>query len=479
MGEMKTIHETARSTPVLAECDVLVAGGGVAGCAAAWAAATAGARTILVERNGCLGGVATATGMSNIANLMITADDRLVVRGFARNLIDRLIETGAASSGWASRDIPGCCMDSERMKVVLIEMLQEAGVEILTHAMGTRPVVDGARVGGAFIESKSGREAILAGATVDATGEADLVARTGAQAEMHQGSASILFKFAGVDIDRFVECCLADPDGFPAPRDFTWDLDTFVRNWRERGVLFFPHGGGNTWPFMRRIVEAGRFEEHWDGARSLAAFGLYGIRGNGFVTVNANFETITGLDVRDLSKLELLAQRACYHTAAMMQREIPGFENAVVASVGTDLGVRQSRRIVGRETLARDAVYDPQSPSRADAVIGTMAAWLSKPAEGQFVSPYTVDVPFGISVPRGCENLLVASAKSVSTDPIALIRTMPGCMICGQATGVAAAIAVRDGVNAEDAPIREVQRTLLRQDAHLGPDERLSGLGLA
>ena len=93
--------------------------------------------------------------MANIGNLMMTAVDAVVVRGFAEKLIDRLIAVGAASRAWASREVPGCCVDTERMKVVLTEMLQDAGVAILTHALGARPIMNGTKVEGAFIESKS------------------------------------------------------------------------------------------------------------------------------------------------------------------------------------------------------------------------------------------------------------------------------------------------------------------------------------
>lgn len=473
----KTVDEAARSIPVLEETDVLVAGGGVAGCAAAWAAATAGAGTILLERNGCLGGVATATGMANIGNLMMSADDTLIVRGFAEKLIERLIAVSAASRGWASREVPGCCVDTERMKAVLIEMVQEAGVTILSHALGARPIMNGTRVEGAFIESKSGRQAILAGATVDTTGEADLAYQAGSEIVNSNGTASILFKLAGVDVDRFVDLCAEDPEGFPHPADFVWDCDTFVRNWRDRGVLFFPHGGGDRWPFMRKIVDEGRFEPNIPPAGRLSAFGLYGIGGNGFVTVNANFYPIEDLDIRKLSEYEVHAQRMCYHTAEMMIREIPGFENAVVAAVGTDLGVRTSRRIVGRETMTAADLYDTDGSTHVGSVIGTKPVRIT-PADGQFVSSDTGDVPFGVTVPQGCENLLVGSAKSISTDPPGMIRSMAGCMVCGQADGVAAAIAAKTGVNAEDAPIAEIQKTLLDQGAYLGPDERLNELGL-
>ena len=98
--------------------------------------------------------------------------------------------------------------------------------------------------------------------------------------------------------------------------------------------------------------------------------------------------------------------------------------------------------------------------------------------DGEFFKSFTTDVPLGVTVPQGCENLLVGSAKSISTQPKGLIRGMSGCMLCGQAAGVASAIAAKAGVSSTDAPIREVQGELLRQGARLGDAERLGQLGL-
>ena len=275
----ENVYEPARSIPVLDEADVAVVGGGVAGCAAAWAAAAAGAKTVLLERNGCLGGVAAASLMENIGNMFLTASGRQIIAGFAGKLVDRLVEAGAASPHWKSREVPGVVIDSERLKVVLIEMLQEQGVRIFTHALGARPVMEGGQVAGVFAESKSGRQAVLAKATVDASGEADIAWQAGARMKYRAGTASTLFKMANVDLDAFVDFLAQDPDGFPAGSDFVKDLDTFARNWRERGILFFPHGGGRNWRHVKGLVESGALPTQAGPAFNLHALGLYALRG--------------------------------------------------------------------------------------------------------------------------------------------------------------------------------------------------------
>jgi hypothetical protein len=473
-----TVPEEARDIPVLEEVDVLVAGGGVAGCAAAVAAARAGASTLLMERNGCLGGVATATLMANIGNRFLTASGEQVISGFAGEVVERLVAVGAASPRWRHRDVPGVVIDSERLKVVLIEMAEEAGVRVLTHAVAARPVMHGSAVRGVFCESKSGRQAVLAKATVDATGEADLAYQAGARCHFQTGTASILFKLANVDLDAFVAFLRQDPEGFPAGQDYVRDLETFERNWRERGTLFFPHGGGRTWPFLQQAVARGDLKREIPPAFSLDAFGLYAIGGPGFVVVNSNFYRIADLDVRNLSEFELHAQKICFYVADFVIKHVPGFSRARVAHVGVDLGIRVSRYIEGRTVLDGNVISAP-APVLADDVIGTFPVSDQRPERQGFFRDYTCDIPFGITVPMGCDNLLVASGKSVSTAPPAILRGMTGCMICGQGVGAASALAAAKGLRSADVPVRELQRELLSQKACLGEQERLRALGLA
>ena len=474
----ETVHEAARSIPVLEQVDVAVVGGGVAGSAAAYAAGKAGARTILLERNGCLGGVATATLMANIGNEIITATGEQTVHGFAGEVIDRLIAVGGASPHWASREVPGCCIDSEKFKVVLIEALEDAGVTILTHALGARPILDDRNVTGVFVESKSGRQAILARATVDASGEADMAWQAGAEIEFKGGNASLLFKLANVDLDAFVKFAMEDPAHFPAPRDFLLNIERFERNWKERGILFFPHGGGRAWPVFTRAIEAGEFQDEIPPAYSLHALGMYAIKGSGFIVVNSNFYKVEDLDIRNLARSETHAQKMCYYVANFLKAHVPGFENSAVAHVGVDLGVRSSRRIIGRKRVERTDAHDASGPVHFDDVIGVLPVQDTKQECGEFFKDYTYDFPFGAAVPTGCDNLLMASAKSISADPVTLLRTMTGCMVAGQATGAASAIAAQSGVNSADVPIRDLQKELIRQNVNLGDADRLKQLNL-
>lgn len=477
----RTWYEAARAVEVLDEVDVIVAGGGVSGCAAARAAARAGAKTVMLERNGCLGGVATASLMANIGNLMIASTGDVVTRGFAMDVLDRAAAVGAASPKWKSREVPGCTIDSERFKVVLIDMLQEAGVTILTHALGARPIMEERSVRGVFVESKSGRQALLAKAVIDCTGEGDLAWQAGAEVRSVRSTASTLFALDGVDVDAFIAFLKRNPADFPAMCDFVKDLDTFDRNWRERGVFFFPHvsGARGDWPALNRILDKTGFSAAaGDPDYAETRMGMYAVKGSS-VAINSNKYIIRDLDVRNLSRMELHAQRMCYRAAELLQKHMPGFEKSRVAHIGVDLGLRCARVIVSQETLSVVEMRSPSGPSRRDTVIGCSPVRNDDKASGRFVEDYTFDIPFGILVPKGCENLLVASGKSVGTQQPGTIRGMSTCMSCGQAAGVAGALAAKSGVPVAQTPIRDVQRELLAQGVWLGDEARLKELGLA
>ena len=168
----------------------------------------------------------------------------------------------------------------------------------------------------------------------------------------------------------------------------------------------------------------------------------------------------------------------CHYVGEFLIRNVPGFAGGHVVAMGSDLGVRRSRMIAGRSALRAEDLRDPDGPYLAADVIGVTPAQDTRCAGGEYYQDFTTDIPFGIMVPTAPGNLLVGSAKSVCTEPVGIIRGMTGCMICGQAAGVASALAASSGVASADVPIREMQAALLEQGAYLGDGPRLKSLGL-
>ena len=476
----QTVHEAARDIPVYEETDVLVAGGGISGLAAALASARTGAKTLLIERNGCLGGVATATLMANIGNRFLTHSGAQAVYGIAAEVIDRLVAVGAASKRWKHRDVPGCVIDSERAKVVFIEMLEEAGVTIFTHALAARPIMEGHHVKGCFFESKTGRRAVLAKNTVDATGDLDLAIQTPADVVSHRGNCSLLFKICGVDLDAFVEWLRKDPDGFPNGMDWTKDVETLARNYYDRGIFFFPHYGGKEWAFLKEAVEKGEFKPRIDPAFNLDVLGMYALKGRGNVVINSNYYIFESLDIRTLSHYETHAQKMCYYVADFLRAKVPGFGDSRVEHLGVDLGLRGSRHINGRTCLREEHMSSQDGPTLFDDVIAVMPKQV-KDDPVRYFQDDTCDIPFGVTVPKGhVRNLLSGSARSIDTEGghKRLIRGMGGCMIIGQAVGTASAMGANMGCAGDEVPIRDLQRQLVRDGVCLGDSHRVTDLGL-
>jgi len=472
---LEKVREERREIPIAAECDVLVAGGGVSGVAAALGAARSGADTVLVERSGCLGGVATAGLMANISNRYFTSDGRRILGGPALEIVQRLVEMGGAVEGWMTPELPGITLDPEVLKVVLGRLLREAGVRTLFLSQVSDVVLDGDRLSGVIIETIGGRQAICAKAVVDATEGCVVAHLAGAPTAVDKSNGSLLFRMAGVDVDRFVDYYAEHPEDYPSRKDRAIPAEWFVRNWRERGVMFFPHGGGKVTDLVNRHVRAGEYDSKRGRAYDLDAFGMYANGRNGVVTVNSNF-FVTDLDPWEASRREEEAREMAFYAADFLKKYIPGFEDAVLVAMAEYVGVRASRWIEGVETL--DATDQTRPLRAANVVAVTVCQGRSEPTGGMVLLNDWYDIPYGCLLPRGVRGLIVGSGKTVSSRPRAAVRGMSRCLPIGHAAGVAAALAAQEGVSPHDVAVPEVQRRLVEQNAFLGDEARLAELGI-
>lgn len=475
---MKTVREPAREIPVATEPEVLVVGGGLSGVSAAVAAARAGAETLLVERNATLGGVATAGLMASIGNTFFTAEGRQVIQGFGGELVDRLTARGGASPKWCSVETPGVTLDPELLKAVIVEALEEAGVKVLLLTQVVGAIVEEDALKGVLIENSAGRTAILAQSTVDATGDAEVATRAGAPYHFAPGNASLEFRMAGVVIDKFVDYFRQHPEDYPERQDRAMPFQQFERNWRERGIFFFPHGGGYGAELFQQHVRSGEYEKALGQSYGLDAFGMYAFGGNGVVVINSNFFR-ADLDPWKQSKRELEARKMVFHAADFLKRHIPGFEGAFVVAIGEELGVRYTRWLDGEYTFTEE---EADRAARFGDAIGVSPCKKRLPnsygSGGVILLAEWFEIPLRCMLPKGMENLVVASGKAVSTRPVGLLRGMATCMVLGQAAGAAAALSAQRDSSPRKLDIRAVQKELLTQGAYLGEEERLRELGL-
>ncbi|HVB50052.1 MAG TPA: FAD-dependent oxidoreductase [Burkholderiales bacterium] len=436
-----TWREQARDIPVYRECDVLVVGGGPSGTAAAVAAARAGADVALLERYNHLGGLSTG-GLVIWIDRMTDWDGRQVIRGLGEELLDRLpadAVAGPARREWGSRDPARAAhwsqrtaayhgivtwsptVDPERLKLASQDMVVGEAVHLVYHCWAAAPLVEGGAVRGAIFESKAGRQALRAKVVVDATGDGDLFARAGAAFESDIEKDDIhhcmntAWLFGGVDMQRWLEFKAGRPEEFSA----------FMARGREK-LRYFER------PFVS-----------W--RNDIALF--MGPRQSGF----------SALDPDDQTEVEIRSHRLMAEHLEFFRAHAPGFENAYLLQSAPQLGVRHSRRLVGVKKVTR-----AQWPTAMvfDDEIGVTPS----------VSPKfpNISIPYGALVPETLDGLL-ACGRHMACDPNShgFLREIPQCWITGQAAGVGAALAARDGVEPRAVDIGALQALLLRQGAYL------------
>jgi hypothetical protein len=436
-----TVTEAARELPVHAETDVLVVGGGPSGCAAATAAARLGADVLLVERYGHLGGLATG-GLVFWIDRMTDWEGNHVIRGYAEEVLERLPRdavNGPAPELWGSHDPDAVTywqprlnafretvtwspmVDPEWLKVVSAQLLGEAGAQLQLHSWAVQALVEDGAVRGVVFESKQGRRAILAKVVVDASGDLDICALAGAafESDMDTGDVShcmnVVWCFAGVDMDRWIAFGQQSPD--------------------ERHALL-----------KQASAELGFAEPPFRAWRNDVAV-FMGPRLSGY----------SGLDVDDLTAVELESRRRMVAHLRFFREHMPGFENAWIMTTAPQTGIRHTRRLVGAHRLSAD---DWKGGVVHDDEVGV------SPSPGPKFSP--VSVPYGALVPAELDNVL-APGRHLASDPStqSFMREVPQCWLTGHAAGVAAAVAVAGGQRPREVDVHRVQAELLAQGAHL------------
>ncbi|MBT4820225.1 MAG: FAD-dependent oxidoreductase, partial [Lentisphaerae bacterium] len=241
---MEMVLQAPREIPVRGEYDVIVCGGGLGGTAAAVAAGRTGARTLLIERNSFLGGVATAGMCCSIFNCYYTSEGQLGTTGIAVEVADKLAESMGYGRKWHKHK-GHIIYDIERGKQVLQDLVVDAGAELLLQACVAGAVVSDGALDGVVVETKSGPQAIRAKVVVDATGDSDVAARAGARVRViEKGVHSLCFRLGNVDVDMFVDYFREHPEQFPEYMDVDWTLPEALAQYDECGTFLFPHGGG-------------------------------------------------------------------------------------------------------------------------------------------------------------------------------------------------------------------------------------------
>jgi hypothetical protein len=451
---MKTVRESAREVPVIAEVDVLVVGSGPGGLAAALGAARAGASTLLLERFGCLGGNITVVGVESLA--WYRREQTVDSEGIGIELEVRAKAMGATSPEVQSRSE---ALNADMFKVVADQLVEEAGVRPLLHALAIDVVMEGDTLRGVIIHSKSGRGAILARRTVDATGDADIAHHAGAPyhktPKERMLPVTVMFSVAGVDRKRFLDYVAANPTKYK-----DWGLNWDTEKGGKEDELFSPY-------LERPFAQARAAGVIPPGLKSIG--GTWSTISDGGEATYLNMIHLTGFDgtdVWDLTRAEIEGRYQALQAIKALNHFAPGFEAARLRTYGMTVGIRDTRKIEGRYNLTE---RDVRNQARFADSIGIFPEFID--GYGVLVLPTTgrfFEIPFGALVPRQVENLLVAG-RCIAGDEIshAAVRSMMCCTVTGQGAGVAAALSIKDGVPSSQIDIGRLQAELRRQGVRL------------
>lgn len=400
------VTEPARQIPVLAETDVLVIGGGPAGVAAAVASSRTGAETYLVERYNHLGGL--WTGGLVLPLLSTHAVDknkrtRQVIFGIGGEMAQRLKDLGMSI-----HEI-NPVIDPEAGKYVLDEMVREAGVKMLYHAWCSQVIMDGNTIKGVFVESKSGRMAILAKVVIDCTGDGDIFHWAGEPYDVMKYHIGLVHRLGNVDrIDKNSPGYVKTDVGKPTPLPSV--------NWVNM------HG----------------------------------------------LDDQDGVDVMTLSRLQMDYRKEIWENS-MKIRQTPGHEQVFLLDTASQIGVRMSRMVEGEYKLTLE---DTMTFKSFKDVIGVSGAWTTMLYNGKSVPKNERplwQIPFRSLVPKKTDNLLVAGrCFCFERELVEDTRIIGTCLVTGHGAGAAAGLAVKDNERIRDVEPKKLKKLLLDQGAWLG-----------
>jgi hypothetical protein len=462
MAANKSIIESARKIKVVREVDVVVVGGGPGGVASAISAARNGAKTILIERYGHLGGMATG-GLINIFPNLSDISGRQHIFGLTQEIIDRLDKRGSVSyprrEDWGTTDpkvvdyylnanlgffyvrqdhnrggqqavLYTAVIDPEILKDELNDMVLGAGAELFLHSWGTRPIMGGDTVKGVIFESKSGRQAIMGKVVIDATGDGDIFVAAGADFDATLNSkyrtAWLAFTFwmANVDIKKYEDFQASQPE-------------------RHKTL-------------MEKLSKLGGYPHFFKGVLDNQSGVLW------YHCMQPQAEPTDAMDVEQLTKIDITARKRALITHDFMRKNVPGFEKCFVMQTAPQLGTQGGRRVTGEYTLTQDDIV-------ADRVFEDTIAVLANNDLGEISARHpTLCVPYRCLVPKKIEGLLVACRAFSSEDSInQYFNIIPPCLCYGQAAGTAAALAVKAGIPPRKVDYKVLQRNLIKQGVNL------------
>ena len=437
--------------PIYGEYEVAVLGGGPAGIAAAVAAARAGRRTLLIERYGFLGGMGTAAGVTNFCGLHANVHGEMhrVVQGVASDLLARIDRIGGLNAPHlVFGKILAQAYDTAAYKIAADDLLAAHKVDILFHALGAGVVMhDPCCINALLVETKAGRQAVRADIFIDCSGDGDLAAWAGAPFEVgdHNGDLlypSMMFRLNGIDPARAGE----------AWRTIPQLMDEAI----AKGTHTFPRKGA--------IVRPQKSQIEW--------------RVNFTQVKREDGSAINGLEPDDLTRGEIDGRRQAIRAFEFL-RTVPGFEKSYIVDLPPQLGIRETRRVIGGYQLSGEDVL---SCASFEDSIGVNGWPMEVHVAGDVIFKFPPipasrgfnELPYRMLLPKGIDNLLIAGrCASMTHDGQSAARVSGACFAMGEAAGLAAALALSGNTFPRDIAVDRLQLALRQADAFIGRDQAL------
>ncbi|MCC6947623.1 MAG: FAD-dependent oxidoreductase [Bradyrhizobiaceae bacterium] len=446
--QKKYLTEPSREIPLFGSYEVVVLGGGPAGIAAALAAGRSGRSTILVERYGFLGGAGTAAGLSTFCGLhaVVHGKHEQVVFGIADEILQRMQSMGGLNQPHLTvqNKITAQSYDISAFKIAADELMAEAKVKVLFHAFAAAVVMDSdERIDALVVETKSGRFAIRGEIFIDGSGDGDLAAWAGAPFEVGDGMGNMLypstmFRINGVN---------------PEKAGRAWELIPTLMEEAEQK-------SGKPFPRKKPIVRPQRNPIEW--------------RANLTQIKNPDGTAVSGIDAEQLSYGEVEGRRQCWDVFQFIRGVTPGLENAYIVEIAPQIGIRETRRIVGEYVLTEDDILGCKDFNDSIGVNGwPVEAHIKGDVKFVFApagSRGYNQIPYRITLPQTIENLFVVGrCASMSHEGQSSARVAGTCFVTGQAAGTAADLALKHRITPRQVNVRALQDRLQADGAFLGP----------
>lgn len=434
---MNYFIESSRKIPVKAEVDVLVIGAGPAGFSAAVNSARQGATTMLIDQAGDVGGVATTGMMSHW-----TGNTK---GGFYEEILDKSCDIPSNAEQISINGSYRQIINTEKLKTVMLNMLIEAGVNLQLYTFASDAIIENECIKGVIVESKSGREAILAKVVIDASGDGDIAAKAGApytigrETDGKMQPMTIMFKVAGVNFETAV---------FPGSFESNIKIPKgFIQTLGKENI---PHPAGHVLLYQSTL--------------------------DGIVTCNmTNCIEVDGTKAEDLTRATYICRNQIDVIVKFLREYVPGYENCFLLTSASIIGVRETRHFIGEYTLTEEDILNAKIFENwvvANAhfnfdIHNLSGSGLDKAGvQHHFNQPKGYTIPYGCFIPKTIDNLYLAGRNISGTHKAhSNYRVMPICVKMGQAVGIAAALCVQNNILPRNLEVKKIQQILTKQDS--------------